>query len=209
MLVGLTAFKQHIHASWHSNEEGRGSASGSPSSRHTTVTAPLTAHATCGCLSPCPPHPPPPADEKYNFERLQRTTTLNRQPLLAPQALELSPTEELTVRWGAWQGVEVGWSAAGLPAGLLQHCKTSDCPAVLSSSTASQWAFTGTHRTPLKAVSPFASYCLCPSKRCSSNCPAPCCLFCRDNLEVFTRNGFDFCDDTATGRLRLSAVPFR
>ncbi|KAI3431618.1 hypothetical protein D9Q98_004667 [Chlorella vulgaris] len=67
------------------------------------------------------------SDEKYNFERLQRTTTLNRQPLLAPQALELSPTEELTVR---------------------------------------------------------------------------------DNLEVFTRNGFDFCDDTATGRLRLSAVPF-
>ncbi|KAI7836307.1 hypothetical protein COHA_009815 [Chlorella ohadii] len=38
------------------------------------------------------------SDEKHNFERLQRTTTLNRQPLLAPQPLELSPTEALTVR---------------------------------------------------------------------------------------------------------------
>ena len=42
--------------------------------------------------------PAVPADEKHNFERLQRTTRLNRQPLLAPQRLELSPTEELTVR---------------------------------------------------------------------------------------------------------------
>jgi hypothetical protein len=41
-----------------------------------------------------------PADEKYNFERLQRSTVLNKQPLLAPQPLELSPTEELTVRCG-------------------------------------------------------------------------------------------------------------
>ena len=40
------------------------------------------------------------ADEKYNFERLQRTTVLNKQPLLVPQPLELSPTEELTVRCG-------------------------------------------------------------------------------------------------------------
>eukprot|EP00887_Chlorella_sp_A99_P005158 scaffold40.g5158.t1 len=38
------------------------------------------------------------SDEKYNFERLQAATQLNRQPLLAPQALELSPTEELVVR---------------------------------------------------------------------------------------------------------------
>ncbi|PRW39172.1 mismatch repair endonuclease PMS2 [Chlorella sorokiniana] len=38
------------------------------------------------------------SDEKHNFERLQRITTLNRQPLLAPQPLDLSPTEALTVR---------------------------------------------------------------------------------------------------------------
>ncbi|PSC67581.1 DNA mismatch repair PMS1 isoform X3 [Micractinium conductrix] len=38
------------------------------------------------------------SDEKYNFERLQASTVLNRQPLLAPQPLDLSPTEELTVR---------------------------------------------------------------------------------------------------------------
>jgi DNA mismatch repair protein PMS2 len=38
------------------------------------------------------------SDEKYNFERLQRTTVLNRQPLLHPQPLGLSPAEELTVR---------------------------------------------------------------------------------------------------------------
>lgn len=58
------------------------------------------------------PGTPRPADEKYNFERLQRTTQLNKQPLLVPQPLELSPTEELTVRcswggaawWGSWDG---------------------------------------------------------------------------------------------------------
>jgi DNA mismatch repair protein PMS2 len=38
------------------------------------------------------------SDEKFNFEKLQRTTVLNRQPLLHPQALGLSPAEELTVR---------------------------------------------------------------------------------------------------------------
>lgn len=41
------------------------------------------------------------ADEKYNFERLQATTALNKQPLMCPQALELSPPEELTIRWVA------------------------------------------------------------------------------------------------------------
>ena len=71
-----------------------------------------------GAAPPPPPPPPPapppsphptttthahtllclPADEKYNFERLQASTVLNRQPLLAPQPLDLSPTEELTVR---------------------------------------------------------------------------------------------------------------
>jgi DNA mismatch repair protein PMS2 len=38
------------------------------------------------------------SDEKFNFEKLQRTTVLNRQPLLHPQSLGLSPAEELTVR---------------------------------------------------------------------------------------------------------------
>ena len=46
-----------------------------------------------------PPRPlPVSADEKYNFERLQASTVLNKQPLLAPQPLDLSPTEELTIR---------------------------------------------------------------------------------------------------------------
>jgi DNA mismatch repair protein PMS2 len=54
-------------------------------------------------LFPAPSRPPPPsssapADEKYNFERLQASTALNRQPLLRPQPLGLSPAEELTVR---------------------------------------------------------------------------------------------------------------
>jgi DNA mismatch repair protein PMS2 len=48
--------------------------------------------------SSTPASSPHQADEKYNFERLQRSTTLNRQPLLVPQPLDLSPTEELTVR---------------------------------------------------------------------------------------------------------------
>ena len=38
------------------------------------------------------------SDEKYNFERLASTTTLNKQPLLLPQTLDLSPGESVTVR---------------------------------------------------------------------------------------------------------------
>lgn len=38
-------------------------------------------------------------DEKYNFERLQRETVLNRQPLLAPQPLDLSPAETMLLRY--------------------------------------------------------------------------------------------------------------
>lgn len=38
------------------------------------------------------------SDEKYNFERLTKTTQLNRQPLLAPQSLDLTPSEAITVR---------------------------------------------------------------------------------------------------------------
>lgn len=37
------------------------------------------------------------SDEIFNFERLQRTTQLTRQPLLVPQSLELSPAEAQTV----------------------------------------------------------------------------------------------------------------
>ena len=38
------------------------------------------------------------SDEIYNFERLQKTTTLNKQPLIQPQRLELSPAEEQIAR---------------------------------------------------------------------------------------------------------------
>lgn len=38
------------------------------------------------------------SDEKFNFERLQAGTTLNRQPLLQPRALGLSAAEEITIR---------------------------------------------------------------------------------------------------------------
>ena len=38
------------------------------------------------------------SDEKYNFERLQAGTVLNRQPLVLPQKLQLSAPEEITVR---------------------------------------------------------------------------------------------------------------
>ncbi|CAI5521474.1 unnamed protein product, partial [Closterium sp. Naga37s-1] len=37
------------------------------------------------------------SDEKFNFERLMRCTLLNRQPLLVPQRLDFSPTEEVIV----------------------------------------------------------------------------------------------------------------
>ncbi|KAL0023381.1 hypothetical protein WJX79_000253 [Trebouxia sp. C0005] len=38
------------------------------------------------------------SDEKFNFERLASTTVLNKQPLLLPQLLDLSPGEGVTVR---------------------------------------------------------------------------------------------------------------
>ncbi|BDA44213.1 probable mismatch repair endonuclease PMS2 [Coccomyxa sp. Obi] len=38
------------------------------------------------------------ADEKYNFERLQQVTRLNRQPLLHPQLLHLTPAEAVILR---------------------------------------------------------------------------------------------------------------
>jgi hypothetical protein len=45
---------------------------------------------------------------------------LNKQPLLAPRPLELSPTEELTVRWGAsWVG---GPAARKLPCRWVVTC---------------------------------------------------------------------------------------
>lgn len=41
---------------------------------------------------------------RFNFERLQREVVLNRQPLIAPMRLELSPLEEMVIRcvspWG-------------------------------------------------------------------------------------------------------------
>lgn len=37
------------------------------------------------------------SDEKFNFERLQRTTVLNKQPLIRPQPLQLTAAEEQTV----------------------------------------------------------------------------------------------------------------
>lgn len=39
------------------------------------------------------------ADEKYNFERLQAITRLNRQPMLQPQRLEVTPAEAVSLRW--------------------------------------------------------------------------------------------------------------
>lgn len=36
------------------------------------------------------------SDEKYNFERLVRTTVLNKQPLLNPLGLDLTAAEEVT-----------------------------------------------------------------------------------------------------------------
>ena len=38
------------------------------------------------------------SDEKYNFERLTKTTQLNRQPLLHPQALDLTPSETIVIK---------------------------------------------------------------------------------------------------------------
>lgn len=38
------------------------------------------------------------SDEIYNFERLRRTTCLNKQPLISPQQLDLSPAEQQSVQ---------------------------------------------------------------------------------------------------------------
>ena len=37
------------------------------------------------------------ADEMYNFERLQQITRLNKQPLMQPLALDLTPAEKMTL----------------------------------------------------------------------------------------------------------------
>ena len=37
------------------------------------------------------------ADEKYNFERLQQITRLNKQPLLQPLRLDVTPAEKMTL----------------------------------------------------------------------------------------------------------------
>lgn len=51
------------------------------------------------------------ADEKYNFEMLQQSTLIHNQPLVRPQRLELSPTDELVasehVDWLRLNGFEV------------------------------------------------------------------------------------------------------
>ena len=47
------------------------------------------------------------SDEKSNFERLQRSTVLQRQPLLHPQPLDLTPAEAVAVRRALWLALAV------------------------------------------------------------------------------------------------------
>lgn len=42
------------------------------------------------------------ADEKYNFERLQQITRLNKQPLMQPLTLDLTPAEKMTLWYSCW-----------------------------------------------------------------------------------------------------------
>ena len=55
------------------------------------------------------------SDEKFNFERLQRSTVLQRQPLLHPQPLDLTPAEAVAVRRALWLACPVP------PALVLMH----------------------------------------------------------------------------------------
>ena len=57
---------------------------------------PHGAVCVCVCVCVCVVWGQHASDEKFNFERLQRTTTLTRQPLVAPQPLSLTAAEELT-----------------------------------------------------------------------------------------------------------------
>jgi DNA mismatch repair protein PMS2 len=61
------------------------------------------------------------SDEIYNFERLRRTTVLNKQPLIAPQPLELSAAEQQAVLQHAdtfrANGFEFGDAAAAAEQG--------------------------------------------------------------------------------------------
>ena len=50
------------------------------------------------------------ADEKYNFERLQQITRLNKQPLLQPLTLDLTPAEKMTL-----------WYAVGAASSMRSH----------------------------------------------------------------------------------------
>ena len=39
------------------------------------------------------------SDEKFNFERLQASTVLNRQPLVCSEPLQLTPAESIVIRY--------------------------------------------------------------------------------------------------------------
>lgn len=60
------------------------------------------------------------ADEKYNFERLQATTVLNRQPLLCPLDMGLSLTEDLALREHLGTFEKNGFAFSEGPQGRLQ-----------------------------------------------------------------------------------------
>ncbi len=68
------------------------------------------------------------ADEKYNFERLQQITRLNKQPMLQPLQLELTPAEKMTLWYSFFYWIS-----------LLQQ--TSPCE---ENSTVTAFALTAT-----------------------------------------------------------------
>ena len=123
------------------------------------------------------------SDEISNFEKLQQTTVLNRQPLLAPYPLELTPAEEIVVKVRA--------SRLGRPD--LRGTHACDCAS--DARIRGEEGGGGSASAP----SPTLADALAGSATAQSN------------KRAFNYNGFDFVEDPNAPphkRLRLTAVPF-
>ena len=165
------------------------------------------------------------ADEKYNFERLQATTVLHRQPLVCPQVGRLRPNA---------QSQRTLLPAQPLHAHLfiLQWCRIS----LLGSAVDGRQCHGGPRHQVTPHLRPGAFSRLILARHCITAAlrrmltgavlalsttgrsnptkaatewvlrRALSCEPCRAHLEAFRKNGFDF-RDGPEGRLQLTAVP--
>lgn len=91
------------------------------------------------------------SDEKFNFERLQASTVLNRQPLVCPEQLQLTAAEAIVIRCrvsalscprlchSMCTGMEGMWPQAGCRPRLSYACTVVILMTITSSLCRSLW----------------------------------------------------------------------